>query len=43
MLVGFFAKGLALDFELEDAALDLVDIAGERVDFHAQAGGSFVN
>ena len=43
MRVGFLAQRLALDFELHDAALDFVDLRGQRIDFHAQSGGGFID
>jgi len=38
-----FSSALALDFELQDAALDLVNFRGQRIDLHAQAGGGFID
>src|ERR1700693_1805149 len=43
MLVRFLAQRLLLDFELHDAALDFVNLSGQRIDFHAKAGSRFVN
>src|ERR1700722_3291140 len=43
MLVRFFAQRLLFDFELHDAALDFVNLSRQRIDFHAKAGGCFVN
>src|ERR1700722_4707494 len=43
MLVRFFAQCLLLDFELHNAALDFVNFGGQGIDFHAKAGGGFVN
>ena len=34
---------LALDFQLHDAPLDLVNFRGKRIDLHAQSGGRFVH
>ncbi len=42
-LVGFLGQGLALDFELGDAALHLVDLDRHAVDFYPQPGGGLVD
>ncbi len=42
-LVLLLAQRLALDLELHDAALDLVELRGHRVDLGAQARGRFVD
>ena len=41
--VFFLLERLALDFELHDAAFELVDLDGHAVDLHAQAAGGFVD
>ena len=41
--VGFLEQCLALNFELQDAALDFVDLDGHGIDLHAEAGGGFVD
>ena len=42
-LVRLLAQRLALDLELHDAALDLVELGRHRVDLHAQARGGLVD
>ena len=39
----FFQQRLALNFELHDASLDLVNFHGQGIDLHAQAGRGLVN
>ncbi len=34
---------MLLDFKLHDATLDFVNFGGQRIDFHAQTSGSFVD
>ena len=43
MRVGLFQQRLALDFELQDAALDFVNLDGHGIDLHAEAGGCFID
>ena len=42
-LVGFLPQGFALDLELHDPALDLVELRRHRVDLHAEARGGLVH
>ena len=42
-LVGFFGERLALDFQLRDAPLDLVDFNRHAVDFDAQPRRGFIH
>ncbi len=42
-LVGLLLERLALDLELHDAPLDLVELGRHRVDLHAQARGGLVD
>ena len=42
-LVALLAKGLALDFELHDAALELIELRRHRVDLHAKLRRGFVH
>ncbi len=39
----FLQQRLALDFQLQNAALNLVDLHGQRIDLHAQAGRRFID
>ena len=41
--VGFLFQRLALDLELDDAAVKLVDLFGFGIDFHAQPGCGFID
>ena len=41
--VGFFQQRLALDFKLQDAAFDFVNLHGQRINLHAQAGCRFID
>ena len=41
--VGFLLQGDLLDLELQDAALDDVDLGGQRVDLDAQLAGGLVD
>ena len=41
--VGLVADGFALDFELAEAARDLIELFGLRIALHAELGGSFVH
>ena len=41
--VAFLLQGLALDLELDDAAVQLVDVLGLRIDLHAQAARRLVH
>ncbi len=43
MRIRLFLQRLALDFELHDAAFDFVDLRGQRINFHTQAGGGFID
>ena len=43
MRVGFLEQRLALDFQLHDAAFDLVDFHGQRIELHAQRRRRFVD
>ncbi len=42
-LVAFLAQRLALDFQLHDLAVDLVQLCGQGVDFRADHGTGFVD
>ena len=41
--VGLVADGFALDFELAQAARDLIELFGLRIAFHAELGSGFVH
>src|SRR6516164_9511594 len=43
MRVRFLEQCLALNFELQDAALDFVDLYRQGIDLHTEAGGGFVD
>ena len=43
VLFGFFGELAIGEFELRDAALDLIDFARDAFEFHGQAAGGFVD